>query len=186
MIEYVTRPTRRRRKNWFRERAIIKLVRWPATPTPMNRRWAIYDVPPLHQFTGLLHNKRACIMIIPVINASFCWSIRSDSILKKLFCILIFTENVCRYTFILDVCLLTKIEMCLWLVNAFIHKILAFDLPLWGFVHMGLCPVGFCLMGFCPCGLLSGYRLQHATVWHLWKRTKLASWFSRRRTARRL
>jgi len=32
----------------------------------------------------------------------------------------------------------------------------AFDLPLWGFVHVDLCP-----MGFCPCGLLSGYRLQN-------------------------
>jgi len=34
----------------------------------------------------------------------------------------------------------------------------AFDLHLWGFVHVGLCPMGFCPMGFCPCGLLSGYR----------------------------
>jgi len=29
-------------------------------------------------------------------------------------------------------------------------------LSMWGFVHVGLCP-----MGFCPCGLLSGYRFIH-------------------------
>jgi len=44
---------------------------------------------------------------------------------------------------------------------------MAFDLPLWGFVHVGLCDVGFCPMGFCPCGLLSGYRAEYASFYEI-------------------